>query len=299
MTSQLACDISSSSAESKVLLKVENLSKTYPGFSLQNVSFQVKAGTIMGFIGRNGAGKSTILKCLEGAVYPDSGIIEYFGCPFTGNENAVKKETGFELDGSDFYSNKKLSLIASVTSNFYTNWDESAYIQYCNLFNLDQQKRIKDLSQGMRVKFALALALSHKSKLLVLDEPTSGLDPASREEVLDILLKLARHENVGVLFSTHITSDLDKCADSILYIQDGRIIGSGSLPQFKDRYRVASLKDAKNLHAHIYGIRETANGDTALVSSDMGIGVSATLDDIMTHTAHIDLSTNEVEGMTL
>lgn len=274
----------SSSLKPETLLRVENLSKSYPAFELHDVSFTVEAGTITGFIGRNGAGKSTTLKCLEGAVHPDGGTIEYFGKPYSGNEDTIKEQIGFELNSADFYRTKRLSLIASITSNFYANWSSDAYARYCKLFNLDQQKRIMDLSQGMRVKFALALALSHNARLLILDEPTSGLDPASREEVLDILLKLARNENVGVLFSTHITSDLEKCASNILYIDNGNIIGKGSLSEFKDRYRVAPLDAAKHADAPICGIRETANGKSALVPSRSGIGEPATLDDIMTHT---------------
>ena len=275
---------SSGPSKPETLLRVEDLAKSYPAFELRDVSFSVEAGTITGFIGRNGAGKSTTLKCLEGAVHPDDGTIEYFGKPYLGNEDTIKEQVGFELNSADFYRTKRLSLIASIASNFYANWSSDAYARYCKLFNLDQQKRIMDLSQGMRVKFALALALSHNARLLILDEPTSGLDPASREEVLDILLKLARNENVGVLFSTHITSDLEKCASNILYINNGNIIGKGSLSEFKDRYRVAPLDAAKHAEAPICGIRETANGKSALVPSRSGIGEPATLDDIMTHT---------------
>lgn len=276
---------SSGPSKPETLLRVEDLAKSYPAFELRDVSFSVEAGAITGFIGRNGAGKSTTLKCLEGAVHPDAGTIEYFGKPYLGNEDTIKEQVGFELNSADFYRTKRLSLIASITSNFYANWSDDAYTRYCRLFNLDQKKRIMDLSQGMRVKFALALALSHNARLLILDEPTSGLDPASREEVLDILLKLARNENVGVLFSTHITSDLEKCASNILYIDNGNIIGKGSLSEFKDRYRVAPLDAAKRADAPICGIRETANGKSALVPSRSGIGDPATLDDIMTHTA--------------
>lgn len=183
---------SSGSSKPETLLRVEDLVKSYPAFELRDVSFSVEAGTITGFIGRNGAGKSTALRCLEGAVHPDGGTIEYFGKPYLGNEDTIKEQVGFELKSADFYRTKRLSLIANITSKFYANWSNDAYAHYCKLFNLDQKKRIMDLSQGMRVKFALALALSHNARLLILDEPTSGLDPASREEVLDILLKLAR-----------------------------------------------------------------------------------------------------------
>lgn len=273
-----------SSSGTETLLRVSGLSKRYPGFDLKDVSFSIEEGTITGFIGRNGAGKSTTLKCLEGAVHPDSGAIEYLGKPFVGNERSAKLQTGFGLGEADYYRTKRLSTIAKVTQGFYPNWDATAYAEYCRLFDLDQGKRIMDLSQGMRVKFTLALALSHRSRLLVLDEPTSGLDPASREEVLDILLGLAREHGVGVLFSTHITSDLDKCADRIIYLRDGRVVGQGSLEQFKARYAVASLEAARAYGAEVLGVRHTSQGDTALVPFTAGIGEPATLDDIMTHT---------------
>ena len=266
------------------LVAVTGLCKRYPEFTLSDVSFSVEAGSITGFIGRNGAGKSTTLKCLAGSVRPDAGSIAYFGAPFAGHEEQAKRRIGFELGGADFYRTKKVAQIARVTRRFYEDWDEAAYTRYCKLFNIDQDKRVKELSQGMRVKFTLALALSHRSRLLVLDEPTSGLDPASREEVLDIFLTLARQQDTGVLFSTHITSDLDKCADSIVYIDNGRIVGSGSLQAFKDAYRVVPLDRARSAGVPVLGTRLTAAGGTALVSATEGIGSPATLDDIMTHT---------------
>lgn len=272
------------------LLRVRGLSKRYPGFLLSDVSFSVEAGRIVGFIGRNGAGKSTMLKCLEGAVHPDGGDIEYFGRPFAGNEGWAKSQTGFEFGGADFYRTKRLGAVAKVTRRFYGSWDEAAYERYCRRFDLDQGKRVADLSQGMRVKFSLALALSHGSRLLLLDEPTSGLDPASREEVLDVLLTLARERQVGVLFSTHITSDLDKCADDILYLRDGRLVGKGPLAQFKARYAVVSAAEAHAGGVEVLGVRRRAGGDTALVTASAGRGRPATLEDIMTHTAKGDLS---------
>lgn len=270
--------------DSAPLVEARGLGKRYPAFTLEDVSFTVGAGSITGFIGRNGAGKSTTLKCLEGSVRPDAGSVTYFGRPFASHEEQAKRLIGFELGGADFYRNKRVSTIAAVTRRFYDNWDQGAFENYWRLFSIDQAKRVKELSQGMRVKFAVALALSHRSKLLVLDEPTSGLDPASREEVLDVFLQLARGEGVGILFSTHITSDLDKCADHIVYIENGRIIGSGALAAFKGSYRVAPLAEAKAADAQVIGIRHSVSGDTALVPASAAIGTAATLDDIMTHT---------------
>lgn len=268
------------------LLRVEGLTKRYPGFSLTDVSFGVEEAHITGFIGRNGAGKTTTLKCIEGAVHPDAGEVFYFGQPFQGHEAQVKRLTGFALGAADFYRTKRLSRIANVTSRFYPNWNPSAFEDYCRRFGLDPNKRVKELSQGMRVKFALALALSHGARLLVLDEPTSGLDPVSRAELLGILLDLARNQGVGVLFSTHITTDLEACADEILYLQDGTLIAQGPLADFEARYAVAPASSARARGVPILGLRRMATGETALVSADYQLGKPATLEDIMTHTPH-------------
>lgn len=265
------------------LLTVQHLTKHYPGFVLDDVSFEIKPGRITGFIGRNGAGKSTTLKCLEGAVRPDSGSITYFGLPFAENETRAKHQIGFELGGADFYRTRRVETIAAVTRSFYDNWDQAVFEKYCRLFSLDGHKRIMDLSQGMRVKFTVALALSHHARLLILDEPTSGLDPASREEVLDIFMDVARNEGAGVLFSTHITSDLEKCADDVLYLQDGELVGSGALAAFKAQYAITSLAQAQEAHIPVLGCRRTTQGDTALVPARFGMGKPANLEDIMTH----------------
>lgn len=270
------------------LLEVRHLTKHYPGFSLDDVTFSITPGRITGFIGRNGAGKSTTLKCLEGAVHPDAGDIEYFGRPFAGNENFAKAQIGFELGGADFYRTRRVATIADVTRRFYDNWEEDAFSRYCRLFALDGRKRLMDLSQGMRVKLTVALALSHHARLLILDEPTSGLDPASREEVLDILMDAAQREGAGVLFSTHITSDLDKCADDILYLREGKLVGSGPVAAFKARYAVASLAEARAADVPAIGIRRATGGDSALVPAASGLGRAATLEDIMTHTLKED-----------
>lgn len=267
------------------LLSVHNLTKRYPSFSLEDVSFQVEAGTISGFVGRNGAGKTTTLKCIMGAVHPTSGEISYFGLPFLGHEADAKKGSGFVLGAADYYETKHLRTIAKVASRFYPQWEEGAYEGYLHEFCLDPDKRIKELSQGMRVKFALALALSHGARLLILDEPTSGLDPLSRDELLDVFLDLA-DRGCGILFSTHITSDLDKCANDIIYIEGGRIIASESLSSFRSRFRIVDAEEARKRKVRIEGERRGSSGTTALVSSDAQIGRAATLDEIMTHLDH-------------
>ncbi len=251
------------------ILEVEHLCKTYSGFSLRDIAFSVGAGRIVGFIGRNGAGKTTVLKSLLHFVAPDGGSIRFFDRDFTESERDIKEKTGFVSGGIQFYPKKKLRAIAEVTSRFYPNWDASAYREYLRRFSLDEEKTPDMLSEGMKVKFSLALALSHHAKLLILDEPTSGLDPVSREDLLDEFLALQK-EGVGILFSTHITSDLEKCADDIVYISNGRILASDTLENLKAAYRVASfqtLEQARLFPGRLIGLKEGKRGCSALVSA--------------------------------
>lgn len=208
------------------LIEVDKLCKSYSGFSLDNVTFSLATGRIMGFIGKNGAGKSTTLKTILNMVHSDSGTVKMFGKDYYINEKECKEQIGVVFGGIDFYPLKKLSSITAVTKRFYTNWDDEEYQKYIKLFSLDESKKFKELSSGMKVKYLLTLALSHHAQLLILDEPTSGLDPVSRDELLHIFKRIVRDGNRSVLFSTHITSDLDRCADDITYIQNGKIIKS-------------------------------------------------------------------------
>lgn len=210
------------------LLTVSNLTKRYPAFTLDGVSFGVDAGEIVGFIGRNGAGKTTTLKSLLGFVHPDGGSAEFFG---GAGEAEIKQRVGFVSGGIAHYPKAKLRAITDVTRRFYTRWDEAAYRRYLNEFSLDENKTPSELSEGMKVKYSLALALSHNAELLILDEPTSGLDPFSRDELLEIFLKLKR-QGIGILFSTHIITDLERTADRIVYIRGGRIFADERLEEF-------------------------------------------------------------------
>lgn len=214
------------------LLKIEHLSKRYPGFSLQDVSFTLKPGRIMGLVGKNGAGKSTILKSMLNIVKPDQGTVTMFGKDFFQNEKACKQNIGVVFGGIDFYPLKKLSAITAVTRTFYPEWDQQKYENYLRQFSLDENKIFKSLSNGMKVKYLLALALSHNARLYLLDEPTSGLDPVSRDEILHIFTHIVKDKEKSVLFSTHITSDLDHCADDITYIQRGQVLKSSDKETF-------------------------------------------------------------------
>ena len=217
------------------VLEVQGLCKTYPGFQLRDVSFSVAPGSIMGFIGRNGAGKTTTLKSLLHIVHPDAGDIRFFGLDLGAHEGEIKQRIGYAGGAADFYKRKPIRTLLDVTRSFYPSWDEAACHRWLEAFNLDERKTPRELSEGMRVKLSLTLALSHHAELLILDEPTSGLDPVSREELLDDFCFL-RDKGVAILFSTHITSDLEKCADHISYISKGRLLASEPMQAFLDRH---------------------------------------------------------------
>ena len=271
------------------VLEVKGLCKTYPAFTLDHVSFHVGRGRICGFIGRNGAGKSTTLGSLTGLVHPDAGEARFFGMELRGNETAVKRKTGFVSSGVNYYPNRKLRTITSVTRAFYPDWDEAAYERYMKLFHLDEAKTPAQLSAGMKVKYALALALSHRAELLILDEPTSGIDPVSRDELLDIFMQLSS-EGKSILFSTHITSDLDKCADDIVYIQRGRILAEETLDDFVAAYRLVEFDAAALTPARreaLVGKKRVKHGFSALTRAENAAlfpnAREATLEEIMVH----------------
>ena len=219
------------------VLEVRELLKTYPAFTLKDVSLDVPQGAIVGFIGRNGAGKSTTLKSILGLVHPDGGTVRAFGLDYAANEAAIRRRIGVVLGGIDFYPKKKVGVITDVTRRFYSNWDEDKYRHYLELFAIDESKRVDQLSSGMKVKYMIALALSHSAELLILDEPTSGLDPVSRDELGELFRRIVADGSRSILFSTHITSDVEKCASHIVFIKDGELLYDGGVEDFKARFR--------------------------------------------------------------
>ena len=230
------------------LLEVEGLTKKYPKFTLKNVSFSLEQGRIMGLIGKNGAGKSTTLKSMLNMVCPDKGTIKMLGHDFRQDEESCKQNIGVVLGSIQFYQDKKLQTITGVTKRFYQNWDDTAYQKYMSMFELDEQKQVKQLSEGMKVKYLIALALSHDAKLLIFDEPTSGLDPVAREDLLELFQQLVKDGKRSILFSTHITSDLDKCADDITYIKNGEIIASSDKASFIQTFQSLKAPGEDNLN---------------------------------------------------
>ena len=272
------------------VFEVRNLTKNYPGFTLDHIGFTLSEGRITGFIGRNGAGKTTTLHSLLGFLSPDEGEIRFWGQEFRDNSLAIKQRVGFVSAGMTFYNRKKLRVITEITRSFYTRWDESVYRRYLELFKLDEDKTPEKLSNGMKIKYMLALALSHEADLLILDEPTSGLDPVSREELLEIFLDL-RDAGKTILYSTHITSDLDKTADDILYISGGKLLAEASIEDFIGSWRLAeygTMDISADERSLLTGQRRTRDGFTALVRTEDAEKLSvpvreANLEEIMVH----------------
>ena len=218
-----------------IIVEVQDLVKKYPAFELKDVSFGLESGRIAGFIGRNGAGKTTTIKAMLNLIHPDSGDVRYFGSPLLKSEADIKKRIGYSTGTVSWYPRKRIRDIVSIVKRFYDTWDEAAYRKYLDLFALDEMKTPLELSEGMKVKLNLLLALSHRSEVLILDEPTSGLDPFSRNELLEIFEDLKK-EGVAVFFSTHIISDIEKCADDIIYISKGRIVAAMDKDAFIRQY---------------------------------------------------------------
>ena len=254
------------------MLTISGLNKKYPSFSLKDVSFEVKPGEIMGFIGRNGAGKTTTLKSIMNLIHYESGVITAFDKDMTENELENKQRIGFALSELNYYPNKTIRQLMNVTKRFYKNFDEQKFQEVCKIFNLNVDKKLEELSSGMKVKYSVAIALSHKAELLILDEPTSGLDPVSRDEILDIFREIVKNKERAILFSTHITSDLDKCATNITYIHDGEIIFTGQKKDFVNSYLFVKDKTknhdlekeyiaCKELDDHIEGLIDAKNKD--------------------------------------
>ncbi|WP_433943797.1 ABC transporter ATP-binding protein [Paenibacillus sp. SN-8-1] len=223
-------------------LDIQKLNKKYEHFHLKDISFQLEQGYIMGFIGANGAGKTTTIKSILNLTRKDSGEIHVLGKNMAEHEVELKQEIGSAFGDINFYTRSKIKTLTNVIKTFYRNWNDETYSMYMKKFNLIEDKKIAELSTGMRVKYNLAIALSHGAKLLILDEPTSGLDPVARDNLLDTFQELVEEGDISILFSTHITSDLEKCADYITYIHNGQIINSAEKEDFINKYRLLNGK---------------------------------------------------------
>ena len=207
-------------------LILKNVNKKYEksNFAIKDISFSIPEGSIVGFIGENGAGKSTTMNCILNVIRRDSGTIEIFGREVTDEDIDIRENIGVVYDSNNFPEYLTAKQLADILGRIYSKWDDFCFEQFLRRFGLPESQKIKSYSRGMSMKLAIAVALSHDSKLLILDEATSGLDPIMRDEILDVLLEFVKQENHSILLSSHITSDLEKIADYIVFIHNGEII---------------------------------------------------------------------------
>lgn len=224
-------------------LEIKNISKTYKNFKLDDVSFVLPCGHIMGLIGENGAGKSTIINCILDIIEKDSGSISVLGQKNDKNNVSLKENIGVVLDASDVYDNYTVKQVENIMKDVYKQWNHEVYDYYIQKFALPLNKIIKDFSRGMKMKMAITIALSHQPKLLILDEATSGLDPIMRDEILDVFMEFVQDENHAILLSSHISSDLEKIADYITFIHEGKLILSTSKDELIYEYGLMKCRN--------------------------------------------------------
>ena len=279
------------------ILEVQGLCKRYPGFALERVSFSVPRGYVMGLIGPNGAGKTTTLKTILGLLRPDGGEIRAFGLDARMQGKRARARIGFVHDDPRFYDHLSLAQNAALVRRFYRTWDSVMFQRLATSFGLPLKKRFGALSRGNKTKFALALALSHRAELVIMDEPTSGLDPVFRRDLLDSLTDLLQDERTSILFSTHITSDLERIADYITLIQGGRVVFSTAKDEILEKW--ALVKGGLDLldrlpEGTFRGVRRGEHGFEALtddrvaVREQLGDSVivdRASLDDVVLYTS--------------
>ncbi|USG65702.1 ABC transporter ATP-binding protein [Brevibacillus ruminantium] len=258
----------------KPVLEVKGLKKDLGAFALKDVSFSLLEGCITGFIGVNGAGKTTTIKSILGLIGKDAGEILFYGKEIESVERDFKNRIGIVLDEGYFYEDLTLLDMKRIMAPAYAHWDEALFQKYMKDFDLPAGQQISTLSKGMRMKYAIALAMSHHPDLLIMDEPTSGLDPQVRMELMDILLAFIKQEGKSVFFSSHITSDLDKVADMLIFIENGRIILSEEKDVLLDRHCLVK-GDRKELNEHTRGLfltlHETDYGFSGLTDNKTAV----------------------------
>ena len=226
------------------ILEVKNLTKKYADFTLDHVSFSIPKGTIMGLIGENGAGKSTTIRAILDLIHKDDGTVTFWGQKLS-SAKQLKEDIGVVFDDINFYETLTAAKVGKISQTAYKQWDERLYRGYLNRFLLPADKEIKTFSKGMKMKLCIAVALSHKPKLLVLDEATSGLDPVMRDDILDIFLEFVQDEENSILLSSHITSDLEKVADHIIFLHEGRLIFSKPKDELLENYGIVKCGAAQ------------------------------------------------------
>ena len=248
-------------------IEVRSLWKHYDGFALKNLTFSVPRGYITGLIGPNGSGKTTFIKLLMNLIRKDDGSIAIFGMDHLDHEIEIKERIGFVYDSHCYCSDQSLSMIKSSIAPFYSRWDEEMFDSLLDRFKLPSRKRFSSLSLGMKTQFSLSLALSHHADLLILDEPTTGLDPVFRRQFLELLSGIIQDEQKSVLFSTHITSDLDKIADHIIFLHKGELMLSQTKDDLHEQWGIIKLREdlvPPAMAPYIRGFRKHPFGCEAL-----------------------------------
>lgn len=275
-------------------LEVRNLSKSFEGFQLHNITFTLPKGYIMGLIGPNGSGKTTTIKLILNMLKRTSGEVKVLGFDNIASEQEAKRNLGVVFDSNYFSDEWKISQVEKSVSAFYENWNTQKFSETLKRFHIQPSKKVKELSKGMQMKLMLACAFSYDAKLLILDEPTSGLDPVSRDELLHILSEYIEDGEHSVLFSTHITGDLERAADYITYISYGELFFSGGKDEFIDSFRIVKggcEELSTDLGKKMLGIRNFSTGFEALIKTEdlnrfAHLNVEpATIDDIVVFTS--------------
>ena len=243
------------------LLRLEQVGKTFAGFSLENISLDVEPGYVFGLIGPNGSGKTTTIRLIMGLLPLEKGSIRIFGKEMAGSGKQLKQEIGFVYDEPCLYEESLPLPMKHIISRFYENWDDAEFSRYMDLFELPADKPLKHYSQGMKMKYMTAIALSHHARLIIMDEPTSGLDPVSRHEILELLQSYISDGKSSVLFSTHITSDLERIADQICLLNKGRQVFTLPKDEVLDRYRIVKGPlDSLTPHMPLLGLSKNSFG---------------------------------------
>lgn len=274
-------------------LEISNLRKDYGDFLLKDISLTLPTGYIMGLVGPNGAGKTTIIKIIMNLIMKDGGQVNVFGKDHSTHEIAIKQRIGFVYDSPNYYDHLNLKRIKNAIAPFYDNWDDNIFQDLVHRFDLPLTKSLGKFSKGMAMKAAIAIALSHHADFIIMDEPTSGLDPVVRREVLDYFRELMEDENKAILFSSHITSDIEQVADYITYVLNGQVVFSKTKDEIFEEYALVKggneLIDADTQKAFVgirkgeYGFEALTNdlGKTKALFEDQVVIDKATLEDIL------------------
>ncbi len=280
-------------------IEIKNLTKKYDGFTLDNISFNLPKGSIMSFIGQNGSGKTTTIKSILNIIKRDSGSIKMLGLDNCEHEQEIKEQIAAVFDEIPFHDDFTAKNLSIMFSGLYKNWDSVKFAEYLDRFALPSKKKISKLSKGMKMKLQIATALSHGAKLLIMDEATTGLDPVVRNEILDIFLEYLQDETNSILMSSHITSDLEKIADSVCFIDKGKLLISGYKDEIlsshamikctKADYKEIAPSDFISARTNEFGVQLLTADRAAAKEKYSGLAIESTnLEDIMLYYVNKD-----------